>query len=662
METARSLRRLSPLASGKLSLWQKAVMHLRDIPRWPNRSDLSRLRSTRQSSEESIPVRESESAVKTAPVRKFTFLWILLPTLVLSALAIYYPLARQNLPVALNVDDRTALGVLLRFHQSGANPKFFMYPTLYFYLTYAVTAGFGISRMLLTGHLLNLALLGFTAWLSALFCVRQFKSRVAALVAAVCVLFSPILAESGAYLCTDILLAAMTILSLDYLMLYFRSRDSQDWLYAMLAVGCAIAAKYTAAVLFIVYAVGEVVYIWRSRKNREPGPDAAGESRFARSTVWAGLVVAGLAAALVAVFFPVQAILHFVALHRTNLATRSTQEYFIFLNHLRRLAIELSAGTLLLLVASWRSQTVYECLALKKLYYGLLVLIGVFVVTTPYSVLDPTKFIYDMGALLRANVVVVGNHSQWSEYGHWLFGLENSALVVLGIFGLGLIIYRLSWLSLTPILFAALHVLAICSAHRGFERYLDPLLPLLYCATGLLVHEIWVALAKSGPERRTFVLRFAACVAAIALLGQMIGRTIQNNQAAKGNTAYYTAYEAILKAGSQVQASGSSVGSDLKSEQGKILYAGFVPSIELDLAGFKTQEVSWASLSQGPIGAQLGCSDLLILNVRSAGENHLDADHDGSVEVLFNDSRGQGQMIVRRRDCPYVLPVPRTPV
>ena len=66
--------------------------------------------------------------------------WVLLLVLMLAAMIIYYPRASHNLPVATNVDDRTSLAVLLRFHQGSANPKFFMYPTLYYYLTYALTA------------------------------------------------------------------------------------------------------------------------------------------------------------------------------------------------------------------------------------------------------------------------------------------------------------------------------------------------------------------------------------------------------------------------------------------------------------------------------------------------------------------------------------------
>ena len=599
-------------------------------------------------------MQESEIQGRFAQQPSNTVHWILLPSLVFMALVIYYPAARQNLPVALNVDDRTSLGVLLRFHQGSADPKFFMYPTLFYYLTYAFTAGFGFSHILLTGHLFNLALLGLTAWLSALFCIRQFASMGAGLIAAYCVLLSPTLASSGAYLCTDILLSAFTILSLDLLMLYFRSRSSQNWLCAMLALGCAVAAKYTAAVLFVVYIIGEVVYVCKHR-DASPSPmDSTAASRFSRATMYSVLLAVSLAGVLVATFFPAQWILHFVALHRTNLDTRSLSDYLVFLTKLQRLVVEIAIGTVLMLFAMWRSERFYRAISMKRLSYGVLIVGAVFVLTTPYSLLDPTKFIYDLGALLRANVVVAGNHQQWSEYWHWLFDVENRTLVILGVVGLAVMAYRLSWLAITPFAFALIHTLAICTAHRGFARYLDPLLPLLYCGVALLFHEAWQSSARDAHSRNeTLLWRTVLCVTAAVVLGQTVRKTVQVDRAAADHTAYYTAYEEVLKDAPSVQPAVPATAEDPR--RSKVLYAGFAPSIELDLAGFLTREVSWSSIARGPIGQQLSCDEILILNERSAKANNLDAAQDVSLDVLLDDPRGEGQLVVRRRGCAKIL-------
>jgi hypothetical protein len=561
--------------------------------------------------------------------------WLLLPLLIVASIAIYYPIARHNLPVATYVDDRTSLAILFRFHQGSANPKFFMYPTLYYYLTYALTAPFGFSRMLFTGHLLNLAFVALTAFLSYIFCLRHFGSRVAGLVAACCVLFSPTLLWSGAYLCTDVLLSAMTILSIDWLMRYFETGSSRAWRIAMIAVGCAIATKYTAAILFVTYCIAEVAQSYQQR-NREAIQSGEGSApQFSRTAISIVLLSLCAMCTLVAVFFPVHSILNFVASHRTNLDARSAQDYLLFLNRLRRLAIELAIGTALLFVAVKRFKVVYQCISTKRPYYGLLIILGVFVVTTPYSVLDPAKFIYDIGALLRANVVVSGTHQQWSNYWRWLFDTENKLLVVLGILGIGLMAYRAPWRSLIATVYVALYTLAICTPHLGVPRYLDPLIPLLYCGTGLIVSEIWKRLPGINPVWQ----RTALCLVGAMIVVEMVRTTETTVKAAADHDAFYASYQEVL----------THSGPD--RSKSTIFYAGFAPSLELQLAGYPTREVSWASLEATPLGAHLGCEDLMILNKREALNHKVFATQDQSVRVLLDDSRGLGQIVLQRQDC-----------
>lgn len=558
--------------------------------------------------------------------------WLLFPLFLVATLAIYYPLALHNFPVAVNVDDRTSLAVLQRFHQGSANPRFFMYPTLYYYLTYALTAPFGFSRVLFAGHLLNLSFVAVTGFISYLFCVKHFRSTGAGIIAAGCVILSPTLIWSGAYLCTDILLSAFTILSLHLLIEYFQSRSSRAWLLAMLAVGCAIATKYTAAILLITYWLAEIVTSYKERTRGAAKPDDARNSRFSKSTVSIGLISIGSVCLLSAIMLPVDSILHFVSVHRTNLDVRSDQDYLKFLNHLRRTAGEMAAGAVILFFAVRRSRVLYECISTKRLYYGALVILGVFLITTPFSILDPQQFIYDIGALLRANVVVEGQHQQWGNYWHWLFDTENKALVLFGIMGLGLMAYRATWRFFVAILYLVLYVVTICSSHLGVPRYLDPLLPLLYCGTGLMAWELW----SVRPGNSVVVWRGALCLVCAAVLVQMARRTERDVKAASDHDAFYASYEEILK--NQVK--------------GTVLYAGFAPNVELNLAGYRTQAISWGSLVSGPMGGHLACDDLLLLNQRQAAENHILPDKDPSVDLLFDDSRGAGQMVMRRRGCP----------
>ncbi len=586
------------------------------------------------------------------PSSRLKFEWLLYPLLLIAAMAIYYPRAKHNLPVAINVDDRTSLAVLLRFHQGSANPKFFMYPTLYYYLTYALTAGFGFARILLTGHLLNLGLIGVTAGISYRFCVRHFRSRGAGLVAAGCVLFSPTMVASGTYLCTDILLSAMTILSVSLLIGYFESGSSRDWLLAMLAVGCAIATKYTAAILFVAYFVVELVQSYRRQTQTAPAEDGAEGPHFARSTVSLALIALCVACGLIAVFFPVNRILHFVALHRTNLDPRSQRDYLFFLNRLRQVALELCIGSAVLLALTRWSRTAYECISSKRPYFGVVILLGVFVITTPYSVLDPGKFIYDLGALLRANVVVPGTHQQWSNYCYWLFDDENAIAVILGILGLGLMIVRVPWRSLSASLYLGLYVLTICSSHLGTPRYLNPALPLLYCGTGLMMQELWSGLPHiAALDRCSGWWRSATLLLGVLMLGGMIRTVEQDDRAAAQHDAFYASYAKVLQMEQQYKLQQAPAAVTGGEEPATVLYAGFTPSVELGLAGVRMQPLSWPGLEEGGLGEHLPCNDLLILNMKQAAANHIYPQEDPSVDLLLEDTEGAGQMVVRRRGC-----------
>src|ERR1700744_6635978 len=86
----------------------------------------------------------SPSDVVSTPTTANWMIWdwcFVLPLLVLVPI-LYFPFATHNLPVVSHVDERTSLEVLGRFHDGSLDPKFFMYPTLYYYVTYFLTIPF----------------------------------------------------------------------------------------------------------------------------------------------------------------------------------------------------------------------------------------------------------------------------------------------------------------------------------------------------------------------------------------------------------------------------------------------------------------------------------------------------------------------------------------
>jgi hypothetical protein len=148
--------------------------------------------------------------------------------------AIYLPYALHNLPVAAHVDERTSLLVLKHFHDGSLNPQFFMYPMLYYYVTYFLTAAFPFSKVLLYGRLLNLSFVGLTAAIMYCLCERHLESRAAGVVAVLCIVSSTTITDSAAYICTDVLLAATSIAALFYLVEFFHYKGRREWLVGML--------------------------------------------------------------------------------------------------------------------------------------------------------------------------------------------------------------------------------------------------------------------------------------------------------------------------------------------------------------------------------------------------------------------------------------------
>ncbi len=116
---------------------------------------------------------------------------------------------------------------------------------------------------------------------------------------------------------------------------------------------------------------------------------------------------------------------------------------------------------------------------------------------------------------------------------------------------------------------------------------------------------------------------------------QVARRTVRDVKASFDHDAFYASYEEVLAT----------------HVAGPVFYAGYAPNVELELAGVKTQPVSWASLAGGHIAEHLACENLLIINKRQAAQNHMTDLQDPGLEVLLDDPRGQGQMLFRRRDC-----------
>jgi len=580
--------------------------------------------SVRTEREGSVESKAGESLPRRQDPQKL-FDWALLPLLMVSAPLLFFFRTQYNLPLAANVDERTALDIFQRFQSGGLNPHNFLYPTLYYYITYFFTKLFTPSMVLVGGRILNLSFVGLTSYLAYSFCRIYLRSRTAGILSALFIIMSPTIVNSGSYICTDVLLAAAILASLLFLVRYFQQTTFRNWLVAMIMAGIAVGSKYTALLLFFAYAVTEM--IWQIRGEGYAGTDP--EPRIPRSVLSPALACLGCLFLTAAWAFPLADLMQFATTHHTNPDLRSPAEYLMFFHQARRILV-LGGAALVALAFLVRWEYPYRLLSLKRLYLGLAILLLVAALTTPYSIFDPAKFTYDLGAQARATVMLQTAETQWQNYYLWL-GSESKLLLILGLLGFLTVAVPNYRIYLVVLVFAALYVFSIGSAHIGFPRYLTPILPLVYVlAAGFLV--------QVGNIQRWGSLRPARILAVFlvfAAAAELWPKFESSRIGSKRTDEFWNSYSVAMN-----------------SHVAKVLYAGSAPFAELNAAGVPTSRVSWASLGAKPMGDQLVCGELLIFDRRAAEAHRLAPESDASVTILLDDRLGDyGQEVLRRADC-----------
>ena len=573
----------------------------------------------------------SPSAVSSAPATANWMIWdwCFVVALLVIGPVLYFPYATHNLPVVSHVDERTSLAVLERFHDGSLDPQFFMYPTLYYYVTYFLTAAFPFSKILFYGRLLNLSFVGLTAAITYRFCQRHLGARAIGVIAALCVATSVTLTNSAAYLCTDVLLTATTLGCLFYLVEFFHYHRRRDWVLAMLTLGCAVSCKYTAFVVYIAYFITEILYRITNRSD-EVGHDPFLAAKVPRKFIVCTLMGAAAIALLVALAFPTRAAITFIAATRTNPDLKNPAEYLDFFHHIRLLLAKIAIVSVIGALVIGRFKSIYEWIAPRRIYYGLGLVVVVCALCTPYSMITPRRFVYDLGALARTNIIVVSNHAQWRDYISWLVHTENDLILALSVIGLVIWALRRQAQFVVIAVYLLVFSFIIGSAHIGFDRYLDPLLPLIYCGAGISLMYLWsqkaakVAVLAKG-------LTIVLCVIALMQLRTGIVAAREHGRTTDSN---YASYQAIVSLSPR-----------------SVVFAGEAPSVELERAGITTKQISWAELGQKPLSGQIGCDQALVFDKAGVVRNQLTLQQDPLVVSVLDDPRGYGQQVFKRSDC-----------
>jgi hypothetical protein len=558
--------------------------------------------------------------------------WGLLPLLMILTPLIYLFRTRYNLPVAANVDERASLAVLLRFHNGSLNPHFFMYPTLYYYTTYFFIDLFPISHILVWGRILNLSFVGLTAFIAYSFARLHFLSRVVGILSASFIISSTTMINSGSYICPDALLAAATLATLLFLMQYFQKPTTHRWIAAMIVLGLAIGCKYTAFLLFVAYVGAEMI---SELQRTDSHNDRESESHISRNALTVAFTVGGLLLLTCAWLFPLTTLVQFASKHHTNVDLTAPADYVAFFHNVR---MDLICGGITILIAAvvvMRSRISYRLFSLTRLYLGLGVVLLVALLTTPFSVVDPSKFIYDIGALARETVLVDSGNAQWKHYAGWLLRNESTTLLLLGLAGFFTVIGKDYRRYAVVILFVTLYLFVIGSAHMGFPRYLTPLLPLVYIFAAGFLMQVWTAHAPTlSPYLKTLAVLLVV-IATSEIWPRIASSLALSNQ----RDEFWSSYSFVIS-----------------TYPTKVLYAGYAPSVELSAAGISVSPVSWDTLGQRPVGAQLDCGELLMFDRRTAETHFVVPESDPSLTTLLDRSGSYGQEVLGKAGCKSSLP------
>ncbi len=375
-----------------------------------------------------------------------------------------------NLPVCANVDERTALGILLHLSPLDLNPHFFNYPTLYFYITWLISRPFvALADIIVVGRVLNICtalLLGLSTFVLAR---RLTSSLLTATVAGAFTLGSPIIIANGSYMSTDLL---MTLLMVGSLLVATRERPLAGlsvYTATMIMLGLAIGTKYTAALL-----LGAV---WLVDISAIP---AAKERRLPRWLPGSALLLAGCLGIGIAVVWPQQLLMQVLTSKARSFSVLDASD-MAFVASLRPRA-GLLGGLLVGVAALTWLPPINRRITRLRPWIGLAIVAGVFVLTTPFSLIDARRFFYDVGIELKANAMRRGT-ANWLPMVHWYSDTESLIMVPFILLGVTPI-WRRGRVGRIIIVYLGLSVLTIGFAHRGYSRYLTAVLPFLFCLAG----------------------------------------------------------------------------------------------------------------------------------------------------------------------------------
>ncbi len=410
---------------------------------------------------------------------------IILFLLMLSGFLLMYRVVQYNLPVCANVDERQSLYMLHRFETVDLNPTLYNWPAFYFYINFFIMKICGtqiegnIHNALKLGRLLNLINLMILSVLIFILNFKLFKSKISAIISGAFTVFSPSLFFVAGYICTDIFLAVLSVLSVLCFIMFIERRTFGYWIFAYIFLGLAISAKYTAVIILISY----VIYYFFFISNRDWEFKLNHRSFFRLNMgnifVW-GLLAASMVLIFLSAFFPMEYIKNFIAANGL-INSKLEQTDIVFLEYARKKALALGVFILIFAVLCFKFKTLRKRISSIHLLSGIAVAALCFLISSPYTLLDWKRFVYMFGSHFKMNAF----YSDKMQFGFYLkILLARESIIILLLFIIGMFASISNKKCRYLLVYILVYAIITGSATIGFVRYLAPCLPFVFCFAG----------------------------------------------------------------------------------------------------------------------------------------------------------------------------------
>ena len=501
--------------------------------------------------------------------------------MVILAFILRHPLIAYNAPVVAHPDERGTLGLLWRLRTESLNPHFFAYPSFYFYLTSAWVRNAAMGEILASARLLNL-LLGCGIGVAAGWITWQVsRSRLALVIATGLVLFSPELVFNASYLAVDALFVLLSLSTLGLWLYFWETDNKYSWIAAAILSGLALGTKYNAVIVLISMILVE--WVWGLEPKRQ-------WVNWHLAHRWQIVfpIIGATILAILSLIDPAQLIA--LLPNRASIDSHDVEFIGQWLTLFRLGAI----ACLIVSCLIWRFPAIFKRFFALRPYLAMFIALIVFFTVTPFALISWQEFLLDVGTELKKNALS-GDQRYWLQYGGWLRQFESLFALLFAPIGLTITMRHRPRAGLLLGSYLLLNYLAIGSASRGFERYLSPLLPVLYLLAAVGIQSL-ISFCSTVTNRGSSTLKMILLTLILVGIGIELQPKLQRVLDRATTTDYQHAGYSFI------------VGHGLPDT---IHFEGFVPMFELKVHDVRA---NWVVIKQDTWLDAVGENDLIMVD------------------------------------------------